>query len=153
MKHGLSNSSPLRNETRAEQLAKWKHGQSNSSPWLNETWANQSNWGTWCKKVELIWRLETWGAWWGACTRGFSPRSPEQENTGQESVSFIQVEQRRPSAYPKAKTEITWAVEKEIESRRAPRDLRGLMRGLLERRILSKSDLRPEINQRLDGWK
>ena len=81
-------------------------------------------------------------------------RSPEHENTGldSESVSNIQVEQRRLPAYLKAKTEIIWAIEKENESRRAsPRDLRGLKRDLLERRILSKSDRRSEINQRLDG--
>jgi hypothetical protein len=30
-----------------------------------------------------------------------------------ESVRFIQVDQRRPPAYPKAKTEIIWAIKKE----------------------------------------
>ena len=58
----------------------------------------------------------------------------KHENTGLESVSNIQVEQRRLPAYLKAKTEIIWAIEKENESQRAPpRDLRGLMRDLLER--------------------
>ena len=66
-------------------------------------------------------------------------RSPEHENTGLESVSNIQVEQRRLPAYLKAKTEIIWAIEKENESQRAPpRDLRGLMRDLLERILFSR---------------
>ena len=72
--------------------------------------------------------------------------------TGLEPASIIQVEQRRLPAYLKAKTEIIWAIEKENESRRAPpRELKGLMGGLLERRILSKSDRRSEINQKV-GW-
>ena len=66
-------------------------------------------------------------------------RSPEHENTGLESVSNIQVEQRRLPAYLKAKTEIMWAIEKENEFRRAPpRDLRGLMRDLLGRILFSR---------------
>ena len=103
------------------------------------------------KKVESNRRFETWDLMRDLLER-ILLRSPEHENTGLESVSNIQVEQRRLPAYLKAKTEIIWAIEKENESRRAPpRQLRGLTRGLLERRILSKSDRRSEINQRLDG--
>ena len=66
-------------------------------------------------------------------------RSPEHENTGLESVSNIQVEQRRLPAYLKAKTEIIWAIQKENESQRAPpRDLRGLMKNLLDRILFSR---------------
>ena len=134
------------------QTKRMKHGRSNSTL-LNETWANQSDWGTWWKKVESNRRFETWGLMRDLLER-ILLRSPEHENTGLESVSNIQVEQRRLPAYLKAKTEIIWAIEKENESRRAPpRDLRGLMRGLLEMRIFSNSDRRSEIDQRLDGWK
>ena len=69
-------------------------------------------------------------------------RSPEHENTGLESVSNIQVEQRRLPAYLKAKTEIIWAIQKENESQRAPpRDLRGLMKDLLDRILFSRLNM------------
>ena len=54
-------------------IAQWNMG--GAIPAHRETkrgrinWADQLDWGTWHKKEGSSWRFETWGAWWGACSR------------------------------------------------------------------------------------